>query len=123
MSVVLSTRISYLRRQAEASYDGLVHAAVSQPLLGLPTLEEFAKLQPIGQRITDHICLSRELAPPTAGIYIGDRTLVVRNSDGDTIMDKAKEVIRFMRRCLRLDSADRENAKELLQDEWFDDTA
>lgn len=48
---------------------------------------------------------------------------VVRNSDGDISPDKAKEVVRFMRRCLRLDPEDRASAKELLQDEWFEDAA
>ncbi|KAK0191579.1 hypothetical protein F5146DRAFT_900412, partial [Armillaria mellea] len=33
---------SFRQHQAEASYDGIVHAAVSQPL-PLPTIEEFAK--------------------------------------------------------------------------------
>lgn len=88
------------RHQAEASYDGIVHAAVSQPL-PLPTIEKFTKrtfvlgdlgsgqflsplsapiarifkiclslslAQPIGQRITDHIC-PESLRPPE--IYIG----------------------------------------------------
>ncbi|KAK0473394.1 kinase-like domain-containing protein [Armillaria novae-zelandiae] len=66
------------RHQAEASYDGIVHTAMSQPL-PLPMIEEFAKrtfvlgdlgsAQPIGQRITDHMCLE-SLRPPE--IYIGD---------------------------------------------------
>ncbi|KAK0191580.1 hypothetical protein F5146DRAFT_929713, partial [Armillaria mellea] len=42
---------------------------------------------------------------------------VVRTSDGDINMNQAKEAVRFIRRCLRLDPADRASAKELLQDE------
>ncbi|SJL03905.1 uncharacterized protein ARMOST_07262 [Armillaria ostoyae] len=227
------------RHQAEASYDGIVHAAVSQPL-PLPTIEEFTKCtfvlgdlgsgqflsplsapivrifkiclslslaQPIGQRITDHICpeslrppeiyiggpwdekvdiwsfgclayeivtgmplfntkegnvdgvhldtteimlfqmiahtrevfLAKQLSvSPLAGHYFNETCQlkkgpghylyqtehwVVRNSDGDISTDKAKEVVRFMRRCLRLDPEDRASAKELLQDEWFEDAA
>ncbi|KAK0226966.1 kinase-like protein [Armillaria nabsnona] len=205
------------RHQAEASYDGIVHAAVSQPL-PLPTIEGFAKrtfvlgnlgsAQPIGQRITDHICpeslrlpeiyiggpwdakvdiwsfgkamvyeiitgvpffktkegsvdgvhldptetmlfqmiahtrevfLAKQLSASLLDGHYFNETCrlkkkpghylyqtehwVVRNSDGDISMNKAKEVVRFMRKSLRLNSADRANAKELLQDEWFDDAA
>ncbi|KAK0495541.1 kinase-like protein [Armillaria luteobubalina] len=209
------------RHQAEASYDDIVHTAISQPL-PLPTIEEFAKrtfvLGDLGSghaayrsANTEHICpeslrppgiyiggpwdekvdiwssghlvvyeivtgvplfkpqegevdgvhldvteimlfqmishtrevfMAKQLtASPLAGHYFNETCVaqptekgpglylyqtehwVVRTSDEDIRIDQAKEDVRFMRRCLRLDPADRASAKELLQDEWFEGAA
>ncbi|KAK0231465.1 hypothetical protein IW262DRAFT_1260680, partial [Armillaria fumosa] len=67
-------------------------------------------------------CVGRLKKKPGLYLYQTEHWMV-RNSDGDVIMDKAKEVVRFMQRCLRLDPGDRGNVKELLEDEWFDDAA
>lgn len=46
---------------------------------------------------------------------------VVRDSDGDYTLEEAKEVVKFMRRSLRLNPKDRVSAEELLQDPWLSD--
>ncbi|PBL01816.1 hypothetical protein ARMGADRAFT_229737 [Armillaria gallica] len=77
---------------------------------------------------TREVFLAKQLsASPLAGYYFNETCRlkkkpghylyqtehwVVRSSDGDISMDKAKEVLRFMRRYLRLDPADRASAKE-----------
>ncbi len=71
--------------------------------------------------ITD--CIRRQTEKKPGHYLYHTENWVVRSSDGDISIDKAKEIVRFMRRCLRLGPADRASAKELLQDEWFDDAA
>ncbi|KAK7051340.1 hypothetical protein VNI00_004840 [Paramarasmius palmivorus] len=202
------------RQAAEASWDGIVHAALSQPL-PMPVIQDFAErsfilgdlgsAQPIDpeQRTTDIItppalrapevylggpwnekvdiwsfgCLVYEVTvglplfsgkplsingvelDETEGIlfemtahahefFWGDQlsvsknaglwftsdcwlkknppayalqteTFITKHSDGDVGLEDAKEIVRLLRRCLRLDPKNRPSARELLEDPWF----